>query len=1391
MTSRWDRKGDSEPLYTLFVREYGRSLFDPFSIEHLPIYDKEEDAPTPYEEFLAYLRENKKVFLTFNDNTKSKFYSTIESYGIIKKDWEQLVDINQYEGGVTYYFNDKNATTNHGLFSKMIIPAIEARLSESGEENDLITLFKNIASITKNLPELKKNAASYAEIKSHNDELASSLVELIKEKKKFKRHVERGHSLLTAISHEMSELEKDRTDHQDQLDKLIDHKQNLQWKQQNLQYVVKHYELQDSMETLHSYKEQLAESGQKKEQYIVERELAELHLRIKKWDELHQEAEVFRRKIETIKEAEEFRQSKKAQDLLEDEIDRKWSAVCLEICRIAMESTAYRNYLGEARKSGNDKVESLKKKQNKYEIEHGVHEEFVKKFESDLENEKKVYGEYFYFRIDEIHSERTKLYEQEAKKITELMEVQKKRTEDRVRLLNKQATLNAEIQSVDKEAKRVQKKWNGQKEKEDLLLHKGWKALRTVSSECKDFQGWMDEKIPIFTSKKKEWEMNLNQLSLEWYEIAFQASQKEKRFLIPNEEVYKVKSLLEERGIPVLFGDEYIKRHEPEKREELNRKHPLLKYGLLVLHQEHPYMNEIKKLDKTFLHSPVPIFSVNRLEMESDMQFLLLDGRARELSVHDEKLTAHKHALHEKSEEIREGIDYANSYVEELRSIIAELEAFDRSASSVLLEKQYRNLETERNLKIKNREEFEQREKALSEELATGSDKIEELGQLLQNLKVEIARLEHWLENSKDYEKRKQRQSDLALVISRLDTEINNNIDGLQLLDQEWDAFNVARQDWESKKNGLMNAVKEVLPRSSIDIINTEDLLDSPPDFSMGDEELMADIYKWKTVQQKMQELDIELARLDATLQEKQRYLNEKEEELTSLAEEWRTLRVPRELISVLEASLMTAKRHTKEIEDTILRLETTIENEVKHSDRLGHELKELRATNDREYRRKPEIWQEGDFEKMKVEFRQALEETRKDIQDSNLIIVELGKKLEKLASANKDVEPRLDMLNSAYERMRDSYWQKRVKKEPDRVSEEWVRAFKSMKTNMERGKQEVQSTLRKKRKIFESSNWAAEIKDVALKVYSDMDFEDADEAMESIVGLNLLANNEITEAEEERNTAEEAKQEWVDHACKYALQIVEHLRKMIRAMRIRNRNGFDFPLVKLKRDNMLPRDTEQIEGAISDLFDKVITEIFSDYQDMKDIPHKVFKEKISTKNIIFAALNYHYPTLWLYRLHEENSFLYEPSKEEFYTEWETINESSKTDPSGSGGQLFSARTLIMMMLTSFKRTNEDNSNWKLLITDNPFSVAVSDHIVDPILAVAEELKFQWIVVTPPELVKVELLQKFDVCYQLSAKEIASGIDQVVSEVQAGQRSYKKSNSILKEDKLFVISEQR
>ncbi|WP_075618312.1 hypothetical protein [Paenisporosarcina indica] len=1390
MTSHLNEKNDCEPLYTLFVREYGYSLYDPYTIDNIPLYNKEKGAPTPYSEFLEYLRENKKEFLTFNENSKSKFYSTLDSYGIIKKDWEQLIDINQYEGGVAYYFDDKNATTNHGLFSKMIIPAIEARLNEKGEESDLITLFKNIASITKNLPELKKNASAYAEIKRHNEEVYSSLSELIQEREKFDIHIEKGRSILTALSNEISSLEKETNDHKEQLIELNKLKQELDWKQRNLQYVIKHYELNELNASLLSFGQNQNDKEQQKVTLTNQKDEAELQLQLKKWNEAEQELQNIRRKKNAIEQSQDYRESKELQIQLEIEIESEWNAVLMEINRISTESESYKNYIRKLRESKNTQVRSFTEQLTKYEVDKGVIEKSIEKFKLELDKQKEIYGEYFYYDIEKIHSQKSKELKDTEKNYSKLTKDQTEKADEKTSLDRRHATLEVEIVSEEKEVKRIKQQWEQQKEKERGIMQKVWNVLRINPVEVVVFRKWLNEQIPVLKNRKSEWELTLNQLNIQLYEIAFEVKQNDKPYLIPNEEVYKVKSLLAEKGVPVLYGDEYIKQQGPEKREELNKNHSLLKYGLIVPNQNKAYVDEIKKLDKEFFHVPIPIFWVNQLEKKSDMQFVILDQKAAEFSIHDDKLSERKQALYLKSDEVKSEIENTKEYIDKLTAVVAELESFDHSTTAVELEKQYHTFRTQLVKKIKEKPEVEKQIEVIKEELKIVSDSIVSVSNAIESLKKEIDSLKTWLENKKIYESEKQRQYDLSLKVQSMNSKISSKQKELSTLNDDFDDWKDSYRDWKDSKNKLMETVKEVLPLIYFEDVKTEALREVQPNFNMDVDNLRDHSYKWKAVQQEMESRNTELVKLGVNLEHFQKAVHNEEKELSRLNNEWMKFRVPQEPIPVLKKRLEQKEESVNEIKEAILLLKSDIKHANSQKERLGKELDEMKASIIKDFRKQPEIWKHDDFNKMKIEIEHSINENKNDLNDTNAIIRDIETKVSNFNTIFQKLSATLNTLNISSGLNPVPYVQEIVKKNPVKTGDEWIKTFMTLQRNVITKKSAVQSIHRKKKEVFERSEWVLEIKDVALKVYSDMDFEELQEVKASIEGLDLLASNEIAEAEEERNTAEEAKKEWVEHACKYALQIVEHLRKMIKAMRITNRSGLNFPLVKLKRDNLLPRETDQIKGNIDDLFDRVITEMFVEYQDVNEIPQKVFKDKISTKNIILAAFNYQYPVLWMYRLHEENSFLYEPPKEEFYTEWETINESSKTDPSGSGGQLFSARTLILMMLTSFKRTNEDNSSWKLLITDNPFSVAVSDHIVDPILAIAEELKFQWIVVTPPELVKVELLQKFDMYYHLSAKPITSGTDQVVSEVQYGYRNYKKSNSILKEEKVLFSVEQ-
>lgn len=1389
LTSKLNDNKECEPVYTLFVRQYGFSLVDDFTIGTLKLYDEEKEMPIPYSEFEKFLKDNKKEFLTYTENTKAKFYRLLEEdYGIIKKDWEQLIDINQYEGGVSNYFDDKNSTTNHGLFSNMIIPAIETRLSEEGEEESLITLFKSSAAIARNLPELKKNVSSYQEIKNHNSEIYSKLFELIDEKDKHTEHLEKGRSILTAFSNHVTMLEKERNQHETEHGKLMTYKKTLEWKIQNLQYLEKYNQHSKLLQDLKNGEAELEQRRAQEETLKGETEHAELLLQLRIWQERDQKMEGARQQIEILEQSKEFQDTMGEQQRVKDGILLEWKSVAAAIEDILTASNSYVKHIKTKQKAFTEEIEDFNRQLLDYKVERGTLKESTSKFEAGLEEGKQFYGEAFYYEMENMLEQKEKKLKESIANHDKLVTEQELKQQDKSNVLPQKGAIEQEIKALNRDQVKLKQQLKDQQEKEVALANKVWSVLRVNSADIPNFRTWIPEQKSLLENKKDDWELRLNRLNLQWYELAFEVKQKDEPFLIPSEEVYKVKSLLTERGIAVSYGDEYIKQQEPGKRVELNQRHPLLKYGLIIPAHHKSYMAEIQKINKEYFHTPIPIFWVGELEKMNEMPFILLDKKATDLSIHDEELIQYKEELSTKGLQIKAEIDSTSRYIKEIHSVVAALESFDVRVIAKELVEQVSQLGS--SIKIKENEE-----KAIQEEMESIDDVLREISGKMKSVSAtvsslgeEVKRLEQWIVTKNKYGEDTSRLTVVNHEIGVRDRKIKAREKESEEVGESFDLWMESYRDWKYKKDELVKEVRTAISQAlnpveqPVDTMTTEQ-----PVLQLTKTSLTKWLYQWDALQQEINQRNSKLIVLKNDLKHYRELAEREEAKLRKLNSQWKQYDIPSESILMLESKFETKQKELQSNGNQISALSTKIDIYSTQAKSSEQELSRLKTQIHNNFYndlgKTVEIWGVTDFEKMSSEAEKELKGIKKDITDTNEIINDLTHKLDQYERYTQNMKATLNALNIVDGSIPSSYIQESILKNPEKTWGDWIKVYKKIEEVVNEKRRILQNVHRKKKEVFEKSEWVLEIKDMALKVYNDMDFDELEEIKASVEGLDLLATSQIAATEDERNEAEEAKREWVEHACKYALQIIENLRKMIKAMKITNRNNIPFPLVKLKKENTLPKEAEQIRGNIEDLYDKAISELFIDYVDVEPIPKKVLKNKIGTRNIIFAALNYHYPTLLLYRLHEENSFLYEPPKAEFYTEWETINEASKTDPTGSGGQIFSARTLILMMLISFKRTNEDKSNWKPLITDNPFSVAVSEHIVDPILAIAEELKFQWIVVTPPELVmNVQLLQKFDVYYQLSAKNSKHGRDTVESEVQYGYRNYKKSNRVMKPD---------
>ena len=202
--------------------------------------------------------------------------------------------------------------------------------------------------------------------------------------------------------------------------------------------------------------------------------------------------------------------------------------------------------------------------------------------------------------------------------------------------------------------------------------------------------------------------------------------------------------------------------------------------------------------------------------------------------------------------------------------------------------------------------------------------------------------------------------------------------------------------------------------------------------------------------------------------------------------------------------------------------------------------------------------------------------------------------------------------------------------------------------------------------------------------------------------------------------------------------------------MNYTNDQGHIFPLVKLKGMERLPKEEAEIIYLLEEYFVQAISKILEKKEDISKIDDKVYKELMDDTVLFSKALQGRYPTLLVYKMTEKNEFRYARAREEYYTTWEAINKGEGDLPEGSGGQTLSVNTFVIMMIMSYKKKNIGNENPStVLVLDNPFGKASAKHVLDPIFEIADKLNFQMICFAAPEIIKVEISERFPVFWEL------------------------------------------
>ena len=322
------------------------------------------------------------------------------------------------------------------------------------------------------------------------------------------------------------------------------------------------------------------------------------------------------------------------------------------------------------------------------------------------------------------------------------------------------------------------------------------------------------------------------------------------------------------------------------------------------------------------------------------------------------------------------------------------------------------------------------------------------------------------------------------------------------------------------------------------------------------------------------------------------------------------------------------------------------------------------------------------------------------------------------------------------------------------------MKTIKRFRKKVKEKHAKIEQSLRNLKLTIEGKDWEIRFKNEVLTTLDHMDTRHYTHIQSIVKNMKRFSQSGLEQLERDKERAEKAQNFWASRASMKVMSISEAIRSMIAKMKLKNERG-SFPLVQLKED-ILPKKAEDIEPLLKQHFVSAINKItkqFDTIDDHNQALDQEIKQLISDEQILFVSLRNRYPELLVYNMRTDNAFMYGKPQREHYSTWQTINQGSKTKSDGSGGQKLSARMVMMMMLLSVK--SETDQSWVPLVCDNPFGQAASAHVLDPIFAVAEKLKFQFIVVTPPELVKTEISQRFDAYYKLDfirekGKEIVS-----------------------------------
>lgn len=1344
--------------YFMYTYEYDSYAY--YTVEGLPMYNSITRKVADYEEYEKFIDDNKKYIIKYSQSASkrsdSDYYSYLRSKGIFRSEWEILKLINKVEGGVGEYFS--KAADNKSIFDKSIIPAIVENMKNySDDENgSLKEMFRSHLSITKNLPKLLEREVDYRNLVYNIDPVIQSMEIGLRRQNLWENCIRNGEDLYAAANNLLNSNKKNNLIWLDEKKKTIDQKEELKFQSENLEYVKIWRELKQKDEArtnLESDEENINLKIQELELERLVYETSQLLIERSELEASKAENEIIKQQLVGSLGMKEMEEELHA---LNKKLKEYWDATAIVWKEISKEHFCYE-------KSMQQKIERIVHDVNQaedFEKTKMIRVELYEKEKNELEKERTKLAETF--GMMEMHLPEMLL--EELQKELDSQEAGKERLEESIENYRiKKSEHNSEHDKLDYSLCTARRKLNDLKKEYEDIKEKEEKLRISICSELsldterEVFRGsWLEKQKGQLEILLNEKNAKLDYLKQELWKNNIDKQINRENYWIPNQDILTVRDNISELGIAVQLGTEYLYNLEDEaERKKLLEQHPLLTYGVLIANEVDMQLIRDSLGDGLFTRNAVPIYIRSIMAGSNKADFDSVSGFGFKLATNSSEFLKWYNKLQDVDDGINASINTINSKINKIQTLLKDIAIMENGHSSELIleiisqvDTDIEEITTNINALLDNitkLSELESQDKAKLEEL---NKQYEETTKQAQNIEQFIAKLKKLEVDAVGIGKERKELEELKESILKLKEEKFNLERAIQSDSNLYVGWKIeAKEAVKRIKCAVQGAYFE--ENKSID---SNFLTYQTPNYKLLDEEFNICLSQYSVMNMELEQKNSEILLVNQKIQHLETDIKKLETRLDKLNADWKQYnsleksKLEHEVrLEEIYKEFLDIKEKASKIHDSLTRIKTEIDGLEKSRRKSEENIRER-------YFRAPLLLEDIDLVQREFQIKTSIKDNNDYLGKVEGILEEIEQEKRKLEATIGDLK-RYEELDFKRGKINSSILEK-MKENPLNEIEEWINKYKRISIELKDDQEKAESDIENYRNYVKNNVADDILKGKMLQSLQSIRTERFKSNLESFTSMKEHFLKEISTISNDKARAEEVRLQWTQRAARHAITMIEALKSMIFGMNYINESGHVFPLVKLKGDEQLPKDEKDIIYGLKEYFVESINALLKDNEDIENIDDQKLEKLMGDQAIFSKALSGRYPKLMVYKMTEKNEFRKNKPRDSYYTTWEAINKGEGDLTEGSGGQTLSVNTFVIMMLMNYQKKHIGNENpWTVLLLDNPFGKASGSHVLDPIFEIADKLNFQLIAFAAPEIIKVEISERFPVFWALKISD--------------------------------------